>query len=160
MTNKYQRTRQRRSGALRSLARLAPPELQRRIRQQGFLDGSVIRHWGSIVGPTYAAHCQPEVLRFPSGKRHGATLVILAESAFAPHLAHVEAQLLTAINRFFGYRAVSRISIRHGSPAPPLTQLERPRYPASSPAGVPQTVRNKALADALAGLAATFEEAQ
>lgn len=104
-------TRQRRA---RAVSDIVPGIGRAAFRRFGFVESSIVARWGEIVGETYARHSAPDALKFPAGKRAGATLHIVCESAFAPTLSHVTPQIVERVNRFFGYAAVERIAIRHG----------------------------------------------
>ncbi|MFZ5608321.1 MAG: DUF721 domain-containing protein [Pseudomonadota bacterium] len=88
---------------------------KRALRRQGFVEAAVVTKWRAIVGDMLAAHCLPVRLRFPAQARNRATLVIRAESAFATELQHLAPLVIERINGFFGYGAVARLKIEHGS---------------------------------------------
>lgn len=85
------------------------------FRKQGFSQAAILSHWRDIVGPAFAQHCLPLKLTFPAGKRRGGTLTILVEGPFALQIAHVQPQVIERINRFFGYAAVERLSLKQGA---------------------------------------------
>lgn len=107
----------------RAIDSLMSGAARRVFRKQGFVEASVITKWRQIVGDMLAEHCLPERMRFPRGKKNGATLVIRSEGAFALELQHLEPLILERINTFFGYLAVEKIQILHGAlpPSKPST---------------------------------------
>ena len=98
----------------RQLSDIVPGIGRAAFRRFGFVESAVVQRWSEIVGETYARHSAPDSIRFPAGKRAGGTLTVVCEGAFAPTIAHVEPQLIERVNRFFGYAAVARITLRHG----------------------------------------------
>ena len=104
-----------RSKGPRAIDSLMSGAARRVFRKQGFVEASVITKWHQIVGTMLAEHCLPERMRFPRGKKSGATLVIRSEGAFALELQHLEPLILERINTFFGYLAVEKLQILHGN---------------------------------------------
>ena len=101
----------RRRGA-RTVAELMPTVGGAAFRRFGFQQSAVVARWAEIVGPDYARHSAPEALTFPHGRKSGGTLRVRVTGAFAPMLSHVEPQVIERVNRFFGYAAVARVTIR------------------------------------------------
>src|SRR3546814_18057049 len=85
------------------------------FRLVGFVQSSVFSRWPELVGVRYAEVSAPDSIRFPSGERDGGTLTLVVEGAFAPLLQQVTPEIIERVNRFFGYRAVSRVVLRHGA---------------------------------------------
>lgn len=115
------------------------------IRRQGFAQAAVVSRWKEIVGPEFARHCLPVKLSFPPGQRRGGTLVIQVDGPFALHLTHVQRQVIERVNRFFGYAAVERLSLRQG-PVPEAPALPGSGTPPLAPAEA------KVLEEAVAGV--------
>ena len=97
-----------------TLASLSSRMLDRSVRQKGFVHTRILRDWQRIAGDELARVTVPLQIRFPRGKRSGATLVIKCSSAFAPLAQHHSARLIEDINRYFGYPAVEAVSIKQG----------------------------------------------
>jgi len=90
------------------------------FRRFGFVQSAIVARWPEIVGEAYARHSAPDAMSFPPGKRSGATLTIVCAGPFATMLQHIEPQIIERVNRFFGYAAVARVSLKHGElPARP-----------------------------------------
>lgn len=103
----------------RAVEDLVQGAARKAFRKQGFTEASILTKWPLIVGELLSAHCLPERMYFPRGKKTGATLSVRAEGAFALELQHLEPMVLERINVFFGYRAVEKLRIIHGPlPAP------------------------------------------
>ena len=83
------------------------------LKTQGLAGSRIITEWKSIVGEKLAIHCQPQKLSFPAGKKTDGTLSIAVENGFAPELQHLQPMILERLAIYFGYRAVSRITISH-----------------------------------------------
>lgn len=143
-----------RSGRARQVADIVPVAGRAAFRRFGFVESAIVARWPEIVGETYARRSAPDSLRFPQGKRAGGTLTIVVESAFAPTLAHVEPQIIERVNRFFGYAAVERLSLKHGEPA---RAARKPVPAASPPAPLPAELSSTLRLVADPGLRATLE---
>jgi hypothetical protein len=87
------------------------------FRRFGFVQSSIISRWPEIVGARYAKASAPESLRFPQGKRSDGVLSIVVTSASAPMMQHVVPTIIERVNRFFGYPAVARVTMRQGEVA-------------------------------------------
>lgn len=104
----------------------------------------LIGAWPEIVGPRLEEGCRPEKLVWPKGygdeTSEPATLVIACEGAFALRLQHEVQTILSRVNDFFGYRAVSKVKIVQRA-----VRISRPnRKPAVAPldAGHRETIRD------------------
>ncbi len=113
----------------RPRAPLPPPERQNRsravsellpaiggaaFRRFGFVQSAVVSRWPEIVGERLAAVSSPESIRFPMGKKQDGTLTLTCRGAHAVMMQHVLPEITERVNRFFGYQAVARITIRQG----------------------------------------------
>jgi hypothetical protein len=109
----------------RRLSELIKPCLGDAFAQQGFATADLLTRWRDIVGEEIAAHAEPVKLQWPRGDvehPEPATLVLRAEGPAAIEIQHLSGVILERINRFFGWRAVQRISLRQG----PLMHRHRP----------------------------------
>lgn len=111
------------------------------FRRFGFVQHAVVTRWGEIVGPRYAAVTAPESIRFPAGRRSGGVLSLTVEGAHAPMLQHVLPTIIERVNRFFGYPAVERVTIRQGRVDRPDARPARPAPPAPVPADLGESLR-------------------
>ena len=83
-------------------------------QQQGFVKAAILLDWHLIVGEKFAANCQPEKITFPYERRTNGRLSLKTTSSFALEIAHLEPMIVEKINRYFGYKAVERLTINHG----------------------------------------------
>lgn len=132
-----------RAGRARAVSEIVPGIGRAAFRRFGFVQSAVVARWPEIVGEAYARHSAPESLSFPPGKRSGGTLKVVVTGAFAPTMKHAEPQIIERVNRFFGYAAVARLSLRHGElparnapPAPPPANEPLPGEIASTLKGI------------------------
>jgi hypothetical protein len=79
----------------------------------------VVTRWPEIVGPAHARVCSPEAIRFPPGEKAEGILQLVVVPAHAPLIEQVIPEIIERVNRFFGYRAVARVKLRHGAVLPP-----------------------------------------
>jgi hypothetical protein len=117
-----------RGGEARAVGDLVPQIGRAAFRRFGFVQSSVVSRWPEIVGETHARVCVPEAIRFPPGEKSEGILQLVVKPAHAPLIQHVIPEIIDRVNRFFGYRAVSRVKLRQGAvkadpaqkaPAPP-----------------------------------------
>lgn len=134
-----------RAGYARAVADIVPAVGEAAFRRFGFIQSSVVSRWGEIVGERYAGVSAPESIRFPAGKREGGTLSLIVESAHAPMMQHVAPAIVERVNRFFGYAAIARVSIRQGAAA--KRQPRRPAPVAERPVPAELGDSLKAIAD-------------
>lgn len=95
--------------------RLLDPILTKRAGINTLLLGS----WDEIAGEQFADCSRPERIRWPrqdgpnetGGGFSPGQLTIACEGARALFLMHQEAELISRVNSFFGYRAISQIRI-------------------------------------------------
>src|SRR5262249_280924 len=118
----------------RPLADLVRRTLADTFARQGFASTELVTHWDDIVGPEIAAHCEPIRLKWPRGgdvdAPDPATLVLRVEGPIAIEIQHLAPVILERVNRFFGWRAVGRLSLRQ---APLARRAPPPERPAPDP---------------------------
>lgn len=104
-----------RISATRRINAVFSPWAKKALRQKGFAEGTIIRHWKEIVGESLANCAVPVRLAFGyKQKAKGATLHLLVDSGAALELQHRTAFLIEKLNLFYGYTVVSRIAIHQG----------------------------------------------
>jgi len=103
-----------RTGGPRQIADLMPQIGAAAFRKFGFVQSSIVTRWAEIVGSHYAAISAPDSIRFPVGKKAGGTLQLTVMSGHAPMIQHVLPDIIERVNRFFGYAAVAKVSMRQG----------------------------------------------
>lgn len=84
--------------------------------RHGFAQADVVAHWDAIVGEELAAVSAPDRIKWPRGaaeeaRKQGGTLIIRAAPGRALELQYEASRIIAAINRFFGYGAVSQIKV-------------------------------------------------
>lgn len=121
----------RRGGEARGIADLIPAIGETSFRRFGFVQSSLVSRWAEIAGPRYAAMASPESIAFPRGQKAQGTLNLVVTSATAIFMQHSEPEIISRVNRFFGYDAVARVKYRHGTLARPLRPEPRPAAPPS-----------------------------
>jgi hypothetical protein len=108
-----------RSNRARAVSELLPDVGRAAFRRFGFVQSAVVSRWVEIVGARYAGVSQPESIRFPHGERANGVLTLTVRGAHAPMMQHIAPEIVERVNRFFGYAAVARVTIRQGDlPAP------------------------------------------
>ncbi len=108
-----------RGGPAKPVAELVPQIGRAAFRRFGFVQSSVVTRWPEIVGERHAQVCMPEAIRFPPGEKSEGILQLVVLPAHAPLIQHVIPEIMERVNRFFGYKAVSRVKLRQGAVKPP-----------------------------------------
>jgi len=121
-----------RGGAARPIAELMPEIGRTAFRKFGFVQSSVVTRWPEIVGARRARACAPESIRFPPGEKRDGILQLVVAPAHAPLIQHVIPEIISRVNRFFGYSAVARVKLRQGEVKPPPVE-RRPAPPSLRP---------------------------
>jgi hypothetical protein len=103
-----------RRGHARPLADLIPAIGDLAFRKFGFVQSALITRWPEIAGERIAKVTQPQGLRFARGTKADGVLKLTVTSAAAPMVQHLSGDIMMAVNRFFGYRAVARIDLVQG----------------------------------------------
>ena len=119
-----------RGAGAKAIGALMPEIGRTAFRRFGFVQSSVVTRWPEIVGPTHARVCAPEAIRCPPGEKSEGILQLVVAPAHAPLIQQVLPEIITRVNRFFGYNAVARAKIRQGAVKPP-SAVERPKPPPS-----------------------------
>jgi hypothetical protein len=136
------------SKSVRRLADLLGPCLTAAFKRHGFASTEIVTRWADIVGPEIAAHAEPMKITWPRQSDEDdpepATLVLRCEGPAAIEIQHLAGVIVERVNRFLGWRAVSRVALRQA----PLRRRDKPRPP---PALDPAEIRR--IADSMTGIA-------
>ena len=115
-----------RANRARAVSELLPAVGGAAFRRFGFVQSSIVSRWPEIVGERYARVSAPESLRFPVGQKSDGTLTLVVQGAHAVTMQHVLPEVAERVNRFFGYAAVGRVTIRQGQVAPRPARTAQP----------------------------------
>lgn len=126
----YQRPR---GGPAKPIADLVPQIGRTAFRRFGFVQSNVVTRWPEIVGDTHARVCEPESIRFPPGEKSDGILQLVVLSAHAPLIQQVIPEIIERVNRFFGYKAVTRVKLRQGAVNPPHAERRAKAPPSLKP---------------------------
>ena len=124
-----------RQNRARAVSELLPAIHGAAFKRFGFVQSALVTRWPEIVGARWAAASNPESLRFPPGKRADGVLTIVVRGAHAPMMQHIAPEIIERVNRFFGYVAVAKLTIRQGEVAKPIPRSAAPP-PKPAPAEV------------------------
>jgi hypothetical protein len=90
--------------------------LSKTLARQGFASTELVTRWAEIVGPEIAAHAEPMKIQWARGAdpdaAEPAILVLRVEGPVAIEIQHLSGVIVERVNRFFGWRAISRIALR------------------------------------------------
>ena len=83
-------------------------------QQNGFVQARILLEWDYIVTPQFSQFCTPLKVTFPLKQRHNGRLLLRATSSMATEISYLEPLILSRINQYFGYQAISKISLQQG----------------------------------------------
>lgn len=110
------------------LNRILEKSLEPAARARGFARAELLTRWHEIAGEDLARRCRPVALKFARNAATG-TLVLKVAPGAAPEVQHRSTAILERVNRYFGYRAVGRLTLEQG----PLPQADSAPAPADPP---------------------------
>ena len=132
--------------------------------RQGFASRELVTRWADIAGSDIAASCEPIKLQWrkpvEGQPQVAATLVLRVDGPMALEVQHMSDVIVQRVNRFFGWNAVGRITLRQ---APLSRPAERRRITPPDPAKVAREaesltgIEDEALRQALARLGASIK---
>lgn len=141
----------------KTLARAIEPLTKPLFKSRGLAGTNAISDWPRIVGKELAGHCWPEKISFPQGKKSGGTLTIACENGFATEIQHMQPIILERLNVFYGYQAVTKLSISHSIHKPLQKKtVEKPLPAAQINTAAVSGVDDSELKNALQSLANTL----
>ena len=144
----------------RQVSELLPDVGRAAFRRFGFVQSSVVTRWAEIVGDRYARVSAPESIRFPHGERANGTLTLTVQGAHATMMQHITPEIVERVNRFFGYAAVAKLTIRQGEVKRETRRAPPAVRPVSHELGESlRTIADPELKAVLASLAAGVEQA-
>ena len=103
---------------LTSVAQTALPLTRQLLGPRGFTHMELLSSWEMIVGKNIAQYSLPQKLIFPKDERaNGCLTIMVPAGAFAMEIKQNETRIITQINTFFGYPAISKIKVlQNGTP--------------------------------------------
>ncbi|ETR76828.1 hypothetical protein X566_03705 [Afipia sp. P52-10] len=129
--------------------------------KQGFASRELVTRWAEIAGAEIAEHSQPLKIQWqrPVGDQppEPATLVLRVEGPMALEIQHSSGVILERVNRFLGWQAVGRLSLRQAPLTRPETRRPPKKLDAAKVAEIAKgltAVEDDGLKDALARLGA------
>ena len=131
----------RRGKGFRSVAQLTPNALKQAGAKRGFAEARLLTHWTEIAGEALAAICRPIKVSYASRSASlGATLVLAADGARGPEIDAQKPRIIERVNSYYGYRAVSRISIDQTRSPVRMTVFAEPAATFEGPKPTPRPV--------------------
>lgn len=100
------------------------------FKVRGLMEGKIITHWEQIVGERFATLALPERIIFPKGKKGEGTLYLSVTSTSSLFIHYSQGIILEHVNRFFGYKAISKLQMSHGF-TPPKVETKKVPPPLS-----------------------------
>ena len=84
------------------------------FKARGLMEGKIITHWPQIVGENFAHISLAEKITFPPGKKAEGTLHLTVTSSGAVMVQYAQELILEQVNRFFGYKALTKLRMNQG----------------------------------------------
>jgi hypothetical protein len=104
------------------------------FKRRGFASAELVTRWTEIVGVEIAAHSEPIKIQWTrpadGEARQPGTLILRVEGPAAIEIQHLANVICERVNRFLGWRAVERITLRQA----PLRNALRQPVPTADPA--------------------------
>jgi len=98
-------------------------------QQNGFIQARILLEWEYIVTPQFAQFCTPLKVTFPLKQRSNGRLLLKTTSSMAMEISYLEPLILNRINQYFGYQAISKISLLQGPIAKKAPSQKPPPKP-------------------------------
>lgn len=83
-------------------------------QQNGFIQARILLEWEYIVTSLFSQFCEPLKVTFPFKQRHNGRLFLKTTSSMATEISYYEPLILSRINQYFGYQAVSKLTLIQG----------------------------------------------
>ena len=97
--------------------------------KQGFASRELVVRWSEIVGVDIAVHTEPVKIQWQrpmeGQPEEPATLVLRVDGPVALEIQHASGPIIERVNRFLGWNAIGRLSLRQA----PLTRPQAPKRP-------------------------------
>ncbi len=140
-----------------SLSAMLPKLAGRAMRRRGFAEAAIVAEWPEIVGHALAEETLPLKFVVPRGTPAGGILHVRVNGAFATELQHLAPTVIERINGYFGYAAVTRLTLIQGPIRPYLQRARRKTVRRPKPAdaaltGTLNSIEDEELRAALAQL--------
>jgi hypothetical protein len=83
------------------------------LKKRGFASRDIITHWAAMAPAPYDKVAIPDKLTWPRGEKsaEGATLVLRCMAGHALAISHEGGRIAAAINRYFGFVLVNRVTL-------------------------------------------------
>jgi hypothetical protein len=115
-------TRKPLNSSARAAGSFIPKLAAKAFERYGFHSAEIMTAWARVAGADIAAFTEPERIKWPrghaaqdngdgSGASEAATLVLRVDPARALDIEYRAGEIIDRINRYFGYRAIARLTI-------------------------------------------------
>ena len=97
---------------LNTLSKFLPEEAKNILKKRGFFEIELLKSWKEIIGVEYYQLAKPnKIKKSQLSLKEIATLEIKADPTIAFAIEHSKIKIISKINGFFGYNAISKITI-------------------------------------------------
>ena len=100
-----------RSGYFKIIADALPKVLEKKFKETGYVELSIIKNWKEIVGEEISKKCWPNKIIFSDSDNTNGQLSLKVERGWAMEIEYKNQEIIENLNRFFGYKAISKINI-------------------------------------------------
>jgi hypothetical protein len=109
------------------------------FQKHGFQQADILARWAEIAGPEIAAAARPERIRWPKGAeaaKQGGTLHLVAKAGRALDVQYAVPQIISRINSYIGFGAVSAVKVIASQEMPPTPKPSKPAVQAPHISGI------------------------
>lgn len=126
---KHRKTTSKRQAKICRVGSLVIETITPICQQNGFIQARILLEWDYIVTPQFSQFCIPLKVTFPLKQRHNGRLLVKATSSMAAEIIYLEPLILSRINQYFGYQAISKVSLIQGPVAKTPLPQKLPKKP-------------------------------
>lgn len=108
---------------MKPIQKVVPGILRSIAYKRGFSAPQIVLEWEKIVGFQVAQYCWPIRINFQWGKKVEGTLELSALPAWATIISQNSQIYIERINTYFGYCAISRITLKHTQKLAPKSKV-------------------------------------
>lgn len=116
----------RRSRGFQHASGLSRGAVQHVAGERGIAETDVLLRWAEIVGADLCDRCTPVKIAYPTKRALGASLIVQTDSGRAPEIEMRGPEIVERVNRFYGYKAVSRLKVTQSTGLLPPGLAEDP----------------------------------
>ena len=98
---------------IRNISNFLPEEVKKLLKKRGFFQLELLKNWEEIIGPKYSKYTLPIKVKLTNNQNgeNSSTLIMKVDPSIGFGVQHDMNKIMQKINSFFGYEAVTKITI-------------------------------------------------